>query len=171
MSRIVFLSFQWARTVWRCRLGTTEPWATCTISPMQNPIKIMLLKFWTLSLRPDGLSLMQMLQGKKTDLQKSLRHVHASKMFKMYVCFFLLPELELLCLHLCSEFQCIVNGWITVHNAVLGNRWAIAHSRWHQQQIHRGSKRKMGRILCQGAVLQCVEESPETPFPFGCPQW
>ena len=168
MSQLCFLLFQSARTIWRCRLGTTEPWATCTISPMQNPITTMLLNFWTLSLRPDGLLLMQMLQGKKTDLQKSLRHIHASKMFEMYV-FFYYPHLNY-CLSICIlNVQCIVNGWITVHNAVLGNGWAAAHSRWHQQQIRRGSQRKMGRLLCQGTVLWCVEESPETPFPFGCP--
>lgn len=60
---------------------------------------------------------MQMLQGKKTDLQKSLTHIHASKMFEMYVYLFFLPEPQLLCIRLCSEY--IINT--VFYNAVLGN--------------------------------------------------
>lgn len=80
--------------------------------------------------------------------------------------FFKLPSCELMRSHLSSEFQCIASGWITAHNVVL-----LAHIRWQQQQIHWGSERKMGRLLCQGAVLWRVEESSKTTFPFQQPLW
>lgn len=74
---------------------------------MQNPINMMWRKFWTLRLRPDGLSLIQMLQGKKTDLQKSLMHIHALKMFEMYVCFF--SYLNLNYCVFCERSEYIIN--------------------------------------------------------------
>ena len=56
--------------------------------PNAKPIHSDVAQVLDLEFKAIGLSLMQMLQKKKTDLQKSLRHIHALEMFEMYVCFY-----------------------------------------------------------------------------------